>query len=116
MIFAHMVPRKGLLASMHGAVEMIKDIGKLGHREVILKSDNEPALRSVQEEVKRRREDPTILENSPVGDSRANGAAERAVQAVGEQICLLRKGLEERVGYRLGRGTSRFGMAHRACG
>ena len=100
MIFAHMVPRKGLI-SMHGAEEMIKDIAKLGHREVILKSDNEPALRSVQEEVKRRREDPTILENSPVGDSRSNGAAERAVQAVGEQVRVLRKAFEERVGYRL---------------
>ena len=103
MIFSHMVPRKGLV-SMHGAEELIKDIAKLGHREVVLKSDNEPALRSVQEEVKRRREDPTILENSPVGDSRAIGAAERAVQAVGEQVRVLRKGLEERVGYRLGAG------------
>ena len=81
MIFAHMIPRKGLV-SLHGAEKMIKDIAKLGYREVVLKSDNEPALRSVQEEVKRRREDPTILENSPVGDSKSNGAAEHAVQAV----------------------------------
>ena len=100
MIFAHMVPKRGL-ASMHGAEEMIKDIAKLGYKEVILKSDNEAALRSVQEEVKKRRDDPTILENSPVGDSRANGAAERAVQAVGEQVRVLRKALEDRVGYRL---------------
>ena len=100
MIFAHLVPRKGL-ASMHGAIEMVKDIEKLGYKEVILKSDNEAALRSVQEEVKRRREEPTILENSPVGDSRSNGAAERAVQALGEQVRVLRKALESRIGYRL---------------
>ena len=100
MIFAHMVPKRGL-ASMHGAEDMIKDIAKLGYKEVILKSDNEPALRSVQEEVQKRREDVTILENSLVGDSRSNGAAERAVQAVGEQVRGLRKALEDLVGYRL---------------
>jgi hypothetical protein len=36
-----------------------------------------------------------------LGDSRSNGAAERAVQAVGEQARVLRKALDERVGYRL---------------
>ena len=36
-----------------------------------------------------------------MGDSRSNGAAERAVQSVGEQIRVLRKALESRVGYRL---------------
>ena len=100
MIFAHMVPRKGL-THMHGAIEMVKDIEKLGYKEVILKSDNEPALRSVQEEVKKRRVEPTIIDNSPVGDSRSNGAAERAVQAVGEQVRVLRKALEGRVGYQV---------------
>ena len=35
MIFAHMIPRKGLV-SLHGAEEMIKDIAKLGYREVVL--------------------------------------------------------------------------------
>ena len=40
--------------------------------------------------MKNLREKITILENSPVGDSQANGAAERAVQAVGEQVRVLR--------------------------
>ena len=40
---------------------MIKDIKKLGYSEVILKCDGEPALKSVQEEVKRRRTESTIL-------------------------------------------------------
>ena len=100
MVFAHVIPRKGL-ASKHGANELLKDIEKLGYKEIILKGDNEPAIRSVQEEVKKRREEPTLLENSPVGDSRSNGAAERAVQSVGEQIRVLRKALESRMGYRL---------------
>lgn len=100
MLFAHVVPKKGFTHE-HGAEEMIKDLKKLGYAEVILKCDGEPALKSVQEEVKRRRPEPTILENSPVGDSRANGAAERAVQAIGEQVRVLRRGLEQRLGLKL---------------
>lgn len=53
-------------------------------QEMILKSDREAALRSVQEEVKSRREARTNVDNSGVGDSQADGAAETAVQALGE--------------------------------
>ena len=100
MIFAHVVPRKGM-SHAHGAEELVKDVEKLAYKEIILKSDGEAALKSIQEEVRRRRAENTILENSPRGDSRANGAAERAVQAVGEQIRVLRKALESRVGLSL---------------
>ena len=78
MIFAHVVPKKGF-SHEHGATELIKDIAKLGYNEIILKCDGEPALKTIEEEVRRQRSEKTILENSPVGDSRANGAAERAV-------------------------------------
>ena len=40
MLFAHVVPRKGMMC-IHGAEEMEKDIDKLGHKEIILKSDGE---------------------------------------------------------------------------
>ena len=63
---------------------MVEDIAKLGYQEIILKCDGEPALKNVQSEVQRRRAAQTILENSVPGDSKANGAAERAVKAVGE--------------------------------
>ena len=66
-----------------------------------MKCDGDPALKSVQEEVKRRRTESTVLENSPVGDSRANGSAERAVQAIGEQVRVLRRGLERRLGLKV---------------
>ena len=100
MIFAHVVPKKGF-SHEHGAAEMIKDIVKLGYNEIILKCDGEPALKTIQEEVQKQRPEKTILENSPVGDSRANGAAERAVQALAEQVRVLRRGLEQRLGLRL---------------
>ena len=41
------------------------------------------------------------MENSPVGDSRANGAAERALQAIAEQVRVIRRGLEQRLELRL---------------
>ena len=80
---------------------MIKDIKKLGYSEVILKCDGEPAVKSVQEEVKRRRTEATMLENSAVGDSRANGRAEIAVLAIGEQVRVLQRGLERRLGLKV---------------
>ena len=82
----------------HGARVMISDLGRFEYHEMVLKCDGEPALRSVQEEVKLRTESPTILENSPVGDSRANCAAERAIQAVEEQVRVIKSGLETRIG------------------
>ena len=99
-IFAHVVPRKGL-AHAHGAEELIKDIEKLGYKKIILKSDGEPALKNIQEEVRRRREDPTIIENSPVGESQSNGIAERCVRAVFDQVRVLRHALEIRLGLKL---------------
>ena len=97
MYFSHVVPRKGL-ASQHGANVMLEDLKKLGYGTVLLKCDGEPALKAVQEEVARVREGQTLLENSPAGDSQANGAAERAVQSVGEQVRAIRAGLEQRLG------------------
>ena len=100
MIFAHVVPRKGF-AHEHGAAEMIRDIEKLGYSDIILKCDGEAALKTIQEAVRSRRNGKTVLENSPVGDSRSNGAAERAVQAVAEQVRVIRRGLEVRLGLKL---------------
>ena len=100
MIFANVVPRKGLL-DVYGAEELIADIEKLGYNDIILKCDGEAALTNIQNEVRRRREGKTILENSPVGDSRSNGHAERAVQSVAAHTRTLKKGLEDRCGFKL---------------
>ena len=100
MIFDHMVPKKGFTHEF-GADAVIEDFEKLGFQEMILRCDGEPALKAVQEEVKARRNYQTIMENSPVGDSRAYGAAECAVQAVEEQVRVVRHGLEMRLGMKI---------------
>ena len=73
-IFAHAVPRKGL-SHEHGAEQMCKDIEYLGYKSIVLKTDNEPAMRTLQDEIQSRRRDNTILENSPVGESHRNGVS-----------------------------------------
>lgn len=94
-LFSHVIPRKGL-AHVHGAAALIDE--RLGHDTLTIKADNEPAMRRLQEEIQRRRDKPTLLENSPVGQSEANGMAERAVQAVSEQIRVMGQELRNRVG------------------
>ena len=42
MLFAHVVPRKGLVAN-HGVKQLLKDIERLGHKKLCLKSDGEAA-------------------------------------------------------------------------
>jgi hypothetical protein len=101
MVFAHVVPLKGF-AHAHGASEMIRDVEKSGYTDVTLGRDGVAALRTIQEVVRDRREKgKTILENSPVGGFRSNGAAVRAVQSVSEQIRVIRRDLEQRLGLKL---------------
>lgn len=100
-LFAHAVPRKGL-TRIRGAVELVKDIDRLGYKTIVLKTDNEPAMKTLQEEVKSRMTERTILENSPAGESQSNGVAERAVQAVSEHARVLRSALQNRLGVALG--------------
>ena len=98
-LLAHAVPRKGV-AHVHGAEQLIRDIEELGYKKVIIKADNEPAMHALQEEVKKQRQDETLIENSPVGESQSNGVAERAVQAAGEHIRVVKLALENKVGIR----------------
>ena len=97
MVFSRVVPRKGVVHDQ-SATQLLADLQLLGYSEVILKCDGEPALKAVQEKVNRHFEGTAGCENNPVGDSRATGAAERTVQAVGELIRVIWRGLEDRVG------------------
>ena len=47
------------------------------------------------------RREPTIPQNSPVGESQANGLVERAVRSVKDQVRTLRLALQKRVGCRI---------------
>ena len=71
--------------------QYLRDLRKWGLRsELILRSDGEPAIVDLLNKVSDLRERPTILEKSPVGDSQANGLAERALQSVQKQTRILK--------------------------
>ena len=79
MIFAHAVDRKGADAEVMNLI--MADMEVLGHREIVFKTDQEPAMKAIQEHVAARR--PGIkLENSPVEESQANGVVENAILRV----------------------------------
>jgi hypothetical protein len=66
--------------------------------DVIVKSDNEPAIASIIAEVGRMRAASGggrwIVENSPVGSSASNWVVERAIRSVAQQVRVLKDGLE----------------------
>ena len=82
----------------------MKEVGcKFG--DMIVKSDQEPAILAILEHVARLRAaeggGKTVPESSPVGDSRGNGLVERAIQSLEAMARVLRSQLEERWGRRI---------------
>ncbi len=76
---------------------LCKDVEELGHADIILKSDGEPAIVAVQVAVQSRRRGKTLLRNPPAYDPKANGSVEKGVRDTTEQARALKLGLEERL-------------------
>ena len=68
--------------------------------DIIVMSDNEPALTSLVASWSTMRamtsESRMIIENSPVGSSKSNGIVERAIQSVQGMIRMIRNDIEGR--------------------
>eukprot|EP00974_Lingulodinium_polyedra_P086611 8393564-Lingulodinium_polyedra.AAC.1 len=60
MLFARVVPRKGLVAG-HSANQLLRDIDTVGRKKMCAKSDGGPAFVSIQGEVKKQRVRETLL-------------------------------------------------------
>ena len=71
------------------------------HMDLVVKSDQEPAIQAIVDEVGRRRAaigaGRFVVEHSPVGASASNGVAERAIQSVQGQVRVLKLALEDRL-------------------
>ena len=80
-------------------VAFLKEIG-LVQCDLIVKSDQEPAIVAVVNEVGRVRAaaggGKYIVEASPVGSSGSNGVVERAIRSVEQQVRVMRDALEHR--------------------
>ena len=84
MTMASVVPVKGT-SGQFAAMKVVEFIRACGaaETEIVLKTDQEPAIHALMEDViKTRGERITVLEQSPVGSSGSNGVAERGVQSV----------------------------------
>ena len=80
-------------------VAFMREVG-CEHGDVIVKSDQEPAMTALLSEVGRVRAagggGKFIVESSPVGSSASNGIVERAIRSVEQQTRVLKSCLEER--------------------
>ena len=79
--FSHAVPAKGM--DKYAIRQCAHSISTLGHRKIILKSDNEPAIMALKHRVmdllRQEHGMEVIPEECPVDDHQANGTVEHAV-------------------------------------
>ena len=105
-VCAHVVPKKGVGGGFV-VKQYDRDVKKLGyHHKILIRSDGEPAIKDLLVKVAELRAPETVLENTPKGDSRSNGRAERAVQSVEKQTRVLKIATEDNLG--------KFSVKHRA--
>ena len=81
-IMAHVVTHKGLQDETIAA-RILSDLNRIGRRgKLVLRSDQEPSVVQVLEEVARirSRDSETIVEQSPAAESQSNGRIERAIR------------------------------------
>ena len=86
---AFVVPQKG--SNEYAIKAVAREIQNAGHNRIIIKSDQEPAVKELVNAVKRERAEKIELESfteeeSPVGESSSNGMVERAIQDVQGQM------------------------------
>ena len=112
---ADVVPRKGT-GGGYAVKQTNRNLKKFGHHhKFLIRSDGESAIVDLLNRVSEMRASQTILEQTPVWDSRANGMAERAVQSVEKAIRVLNLGTEEVLGS-FSFVASLFYMVSYACG
>lgn len=94
-----MVCNKGLVDHVSKAiVDFLKEVGR---SKVVIRSDNEPAIKALVDDVVRNREDETLVEEIPPGNSQTVGTVEHGNYQVGCQIRALRSSVEARLGITL---------------
>lgn len=75
---------------------LARNNGNMGHTHVVIKSDNEPAMRALAVRVKEVRTHP--MEESPEYEPESNGLADRYAQTANGLLRTARSALEDRIG------------------
>ena len=100
-VWGYAIEGKGAVSVEWLAQQVVEDIETVGlaAERIITKTDQEPAIVQLQQEVaKRRQEAGTALENSRVGDSDSNGRIERAIRDMKGMIRTIRSSIEDKTG------------------
>ena len=96
MLWASTVPAKGpdpfAVNFVQGCIE------ETGYTRIILKSDNEVAIRALKQKVKESAKVEIVPEESKTGDKQASGSVESAVKETKRQCRAMRSALQERLG------------------
>ena len=102
-MWAFIVKEKGI--NPYSVKKLSNILSGTGYRRVILKSDQEPAVMSLKEAVKREIdiEVEVAFEESPVGEHQSNGEIENAVNRIRGQIRVTKDALETSFGKKIGR-------------
>ena len=111
-ISANVVHLKGdAPAGVRRLGEEINQIGR--QRRLVLKSDQEPAIKALIQSVKREKHQEISVEHSPVAERQSNGAAERAAKTVQGQARTLNLAAEARISEKIG-SVGYYTMAYSA--
>ena len=99
-IFSHLLPTKGTVGSTYPERAVLRDLNWLGYKRLVLKTDQENAIKALGAAVKAGFPEDLTLEESPKGDShgQSNGTAENAVQRVQGQVRTMKYALEQSAG------------------
>ena len=103
--FANVVPCKG---TSHGYAEraLAHNVLSTSHQKVILQSDQESSIIDVKHKAGTHISTEIVYEESPVGDSNANGSIERANQTIQRQIRAIKDYTERQIGATIGLDSS----------
>ena len=89
-------------------------LAELGYKRVIIRSDQEPAIKKLKETVKRVSDTQIVCEESPVGESKSLGSVNVQIQALQGMVRTLRDAMESRYGNRLESTKPSYSLARHA--
>ena len=99
MMFARVVPNKGV--DEYAVKRLRRDLNMLGHRRIVLRSDEESNIVALGTAVKREAEIDIVSEQTAVGDHQANGNIENVVRQIAGQFRTIKDGLETRINHKI---------------
>lgn len=95
-LFGHAVPQKGVAELV--VDQVCRDLDAIGYKRVVAKTDGENPITALFREVKLQWRGELVLEESPLGDSNSNGAAEAAVKVHEGMVRTHKIALEKKIG------------------